>query len=148
RADIVTYPMDASLTGGLQLSNTVRVPALSGALEIVEGSLTFPTARFDLVDSQIEFPQERASIEPRINVLARGAAPGPDRLRDGSAGAHVAEGREHRGGTARSRSRDGRPAYALRPVHERALRTATRSVRSCTRHRRSVERRRARLHRT
>lgn len=71
RADLVTFPMDASLTGNLRLTNDVRVPALSGALEIVEGSLTFPTARFELIDSQIEFPQERASLEPRVGVMAR-----------------------------------------------------------------------------
>ncbi len=75
RADIVTFPMDAALTGSLKLSNTLRVPALSGALEIVEGSLTFPTARFEIVDSQIEFPQERAALEPRINLTARAELP-------------------------------------------------------------------------
>lgn len=75
RADIVTFPMDASLAGNLRLSNTVRVPALGGALEIVEGSLAFPTARFEIVDSSIEFPRERGSLEPRISLFARAELP-------------------------------------------------------------------------
>jgi outer membrane protein assembly factor BamA/autotransporter translocation and assembly factor TamB len=71
RADIVTFPLEAELVGNLKLISSVRVPGLAGAVSIVEGSLQFPKARFELSDSQIEFPRERASLEPQLDIRAQ-----------------------------------------------------------------------------
>jgi hypothetical protein len=72
RADLISFPLDANVTGTVHLENTVRVPALAGALEISEGSVLFPHSRFEFVESNVEFPRERKGLEPKVALFARG----------------------------------------------------------------------------
>lgn len=75
RADIVSFPLDAVLAGNLRLENSLRVPSLAGAIEVVDGVVSFPRARMEVTEARVEFPRERAGLEPKILLVARGELP-------------------------------------------------------------------------
>ncbi|MFZ9887136.1 MAG: translocation/assembly module TamB domain-containing protein, partial [Myxococcota bacterium] len=70
-ADIMTYPMRAPVQGDLRLFQSLLHPAVEGALHVTEGQLTFPSARFELTDSSIDFNPEDKGIEPVVALVAR-----------------------------------------------------------------------------
>jgi hypothetical protein len=75
RAEIITFPLDGALMGNLRLGGSVHVPSAAGALEVIEGFVDFPRARFEFTDSQVEFLPERASFNPRLSIQARSELP-------------------------------------------------------------------------
>ncbi len=73
RADVSTIRLDSTLRGELTLSDSVRVPQLTGLIEVSEGNVIFPYANFDIEQTEIEFPRRPdGRISPDIFVLARG----------------------------------------------------------------------------
>lgn len=78
RADLVSFLATTQLSGGLRLENTLTIPNLVGAIEVVDGSVRFPKANLEFTEARVEFPRERVGLNPRVYVAARGdLAPQP-----------------------------------------------------------------------
>ncbi len=71
RANMANFDADLTLRGDLQLKNTLRVPRLDGAVEVEEGTVDFPRARFEVVEMQIEFP---TAVDGKLNPLVHATA--------------------------------------------------------------------------
>ncbi len=84
KARINAFSVDASLRGELKLARSLKLPAIDGAVEVEEGTVDFPRARFDVVEMQVQFP---TSAEGKINPLVHLAA--RTELQPGAAGNDV-----------------------------------------------------------
>ena len=72
RADLVSFLTTTQLSGELRLENTLTIPNLVGAIEVVDGSVRFPKTLLEFTEARVEFPRERVGLNPRIFVSARG----------------------------------------------------------------------------
>ena len=72
RADLVSFLTTTQLSGDLRLENTLTIPNLVGAIEVVDGSVRFPKTQLEFTEARVEFPRERVGLNPRIFVSARG----------------------------------------------------------------------------
>lgn len=84
KARINAFSVDASLRGELKLARSLKLPAIDGAVEVEEGTVDFPRARFDVAEMQVQFP---TSAEGKINPLVHLAA--RTELQPGAAGNDV-----------------------------------------------------------
>jgi hypothetical protein len=76
RANVVNFSADLQVRGNLKLRNTLRVPQLDGAVEVEEGTVDFPRARFDVEEMQLEFPpQANGKLNPLVHLSARAELP-------------------------------------------------------------------------
>jgi hypothetical protein len=72
KARINAFSVDASLRGELHLGRSLKLPALDGAIEVEEGNVEFPRARFDIVEMQLQFPTSGdGSLQPLVHLSAR-----------------------------------------------------------------------------
>lgn len=72
RAELSSFQVDASLRGDLRLAGSLRVPQLTGAVEVEEGYVDFPRARFEIQEMQLEFPTTpEGRINPEIRLVAK-----------------------------------------------------------------------------
>lgn len=64
--------VDGTVRGDLHLAETVRVPVLTGAIDVADGRFQFPFATFDVEQSQIEFVRRSdGRLVPRLYLVAR-----------------------------------------------------------------------------
>lgn len=76
KARINAFSIDASLRGELKLQRSLKLPAIDGAVEVEEGTVDFPRARFDVLEMQVQFPTSaEGGIDPLVHVAARTELP-------------------------------------------------------------------------
>ena len=76
KARINAFSVDTSLRGELRLSRSLKLPAIDGAIEVEEGTVDFPRARFDIQEMQVQFPTSpEGRINPLVHVAARAEIP-------------------------------------------------------------------------
>jgi hypothetical protein len=86
RANVANFDADLMLRGNLRVGKTLRLPELGGAIEVEEGTIDFPRARFEVNEMQIEFPTTGdGRIKPLVHMTARAEIP------PGGAGANDTE---------------------------------------------------------
>ncbi|MBM4281205.1 MAG: hypothetical protein FJ137_10770 [Deltaproteobacteria bacterium] len=72
KARINAFSVDASLRGELHLGRSLKLPSLGGTVEVEEGTVEFPRARFDIVQMQLQFPTSgNGSLQPLLHLSAR-----------------------------------------------------------------------------
>ncbi len=72
KARINAFSVDTSLRGELRLGRSLKLPAIDGAIEVEEGSVDFPRARFEILEMQVQFPTSpEGTIDPLVHVAAR-----------------------------------------------------------------------------
>ncbi len=73
RANLATFRADGALRGEVQVTGYAVAPAVSGAIEVVDGAIQFPYARFEVMQTQVAFPPAKdGRINPEIFLSARG----------------------------------------------------------------------------
>jgi hypothetical protein len=73
RANLATFRADGALRGEVQVTGYAVAPAVSGAVEVVDGAIQFPYARFEVMQTQVTFPPAKdGRINPEIFLSARG----------------------------------------------------------------------------
>lgn len=77
RADIATFGLDAILVGDVRLTQSARLYAISGAIEVAQGDIRFPYAQFEIEQTRIEFPPASAGLAPKVYLDARADLPSP-----------------------------------------------------------------------
>lgn len=76
RAHVASFDADMLLRGNLRVSKLLRLPAIDGAVEVEEGEITFPRARFEIIEMQIEFPSTGdGRLNPLVHLTARAEIP-------------------------------------------------------------------------
>ena len=76
KARINAFSVDASLRGELRLGRSLKLPSLDGTVEVEEGSVEFPRARFDIVEMQLQFPtSSEGRLQPLVHLAARADLP-------------------------------------------------------------------------
>lgn len=86
RAMVSDFDADLVLRGNLRIGKTLRLPALDGAIEVEEGTIDFPRARFEVLEMQLEFPTGGdGRLNPLVHLTARAEIP------PGSAGTNDTE---------------------------------------------------------
>lgn len=76
RAHVADFEADLLLRGNLRLGKTLRIPEISGAIEVEEGTIDFPRARFDVTEMQVEFPPSgEGKLNPLLHLTARAEIP-------------------------------------------------------------------------
>ncbi len=76
RANVASFDADVLLRGNLRVSKMLRLPAIDGAIEVEEGEIAFPKARFDVIEMQVEFPSAGdGSLNPLVHLTARAELP-------------------------------------------------------------------------
>ncbi|HEY4223608.1 MAG TPA: translocation/assembly module TamB domain-containing protein, partial [Myxococcota bacterium] len=76
RANVANFDADMQLRGNLNVKSSIRLPQIDGAIEVEEGTVDFPRARFDIVEMQVEFPATGSgALIPHINMNARAELP-------------------------------------------------------------------------
>lgn len=76
RANVADFDADLLLRGNLRVTKSLRLPALDGAIEVDEGTIDFPRARFEVVEMQLEFPtRPDGSLNPVVHLTARAEIP-------------------------------------------------------------------------
>lgn len=70
-ADVMTYPLSAPIQGDLHIFQSLLHPAADGALTIMGGKITFPSAQFEIENSSIGFSGDDKDIDPAVEVTAR-----------------------------------------------------------------------------
>jgi hypothetical protein len=72
KARINAFSVDASLRGELRLGRSLKLPSIDGTVEVEEGTVEFPRARFDIVEMQVQFPtSSEGRLEPLVHLAAR-----------------------------------------------------------------------------
>lgn len=76
RANVADFDADLLLRGNLRVTKSLRLPALDGAIEVDEGTIDFPRARFEVVEMQLEFPtRPDGTLNPVVHLTARAEIP-------------------------------------------------------------------------
>jgi hypothetical protein len=76
KARINAFSVDASLRGELRLGRFISLPSLDGTVEVEEGRVEFPRARFDIMEMQIQFPTATdGRLQPLVHLSARADIP-------------------------------------------------------------------------
>jgi hypothetical protein len=76
RFNAPTFNADLMLGGNLRVNKLLRLPAIDGAIEVEEGELTFPRARFEVIEMQVEFPSTGdGRLNPLVHMTARAEIP-------------------------------------------------------------------------
>ena len=76
KARVNAFSLDASLRGDLRISRTLGFPALDGAVEVEDGTVDFPRARFEIIELQLQFPTTaEGTIKPVLHLSARAELP-------------------------------------------------------------------------
>jgi hypothetical protein len=76
RANVASFDADMLLRGNLRLSKMLRLPVIDGAVEVEEGEITFPKARFEVKEMQVEFPSTGdGRLHPLVHLTARAEIP-------------------------------------------------------------------------
>lgn len=76
RFNAPTLNADLMLGGNLRVNKLLRLPAIDGAIEVEEGELTFPRARFEVIEMQVEFPSTGdGRLNPLVHLTARAEIP-------------------------------------------------------------------------
>jgi hypothetical protein len=76
KARINSFSVDASLRGELRLQRSLKLPSLDGAIEVEDGTVEFPRARFDIVEMQVQFPTSaEGRLQPLVHLAARADLP-------------------------------------------------------------------------
>lgn len=72
KARINAFSIDTSLRGELHLTRSLKLPAVDGAIEVEEGDVDFPRARFEILETQVQFPTSaEGRINPSVHLAAR-----------------------------------------------------------------------------
>lgn len=70
------FDSDLLLGGNLRVNKLLRLPVIDGAIEVEEGEIMFPKARFEVVEMQVEFPSTPdGRLNPLVHLSARAEIP-------------------------------------------------------------------------
>lgn len=76
RANVASFDADMLLRGNLRVGKMLRLPVIDGAIEVEEGEIAFPKARFEVIEMQVEFPSTGdGRLNPLVHLTARAEIP-------------------------------------------------------------------------
>lgn len=75
RAQLSSFDAKMTLAGDLLFRGSLRIPTIFGSLDVLDGYVQFPQARFEIVSTQIEFIQKSSGTVPAVRLLARSELP-------------------------------------------------------------------------